>query len=97
MHAVPRRSEMLKIVSPISRRELLAATMGVVGAGRAGWGRVYTARDWGVLRWDMGASWIQGTTGNPPMELTEKVTYWTTDPDTRRLYLSGRGRRRQRN
>lgn len=48
----------------------------------------------------MGASWIQGTTGNPPVELTElteKVTYWTTDPDTRRLYLSGRGRRRQRN
>ncbi|WP_156171097.1 hypothetical protein [Mycobacterium haemophilum] len=48
---MPRRSEMLKIVSPISRRELLAATMGVVGAGRAGWGRVYTARDRGVLRW----------------------------------------------
>lgn len=35
-------------------------------------GRVYTARDWGVPL-DMGASWIQGTTGNPLMALAQRL------------------------
>jgi monoamine oxidase len=35
-------------------------------------GRVYTTRDWGVPL-EMGASWIHGTTGNPLMELAQKL------------------------
>jgi len=117
-------------VSPISRREFLAATATVLGggltaacaarstdhppppdtrsvliigagmaglaAGRsladAGWpvrlieardrigGRVYTNRDWGVPL-DMGASWIQGTQGNPLTELAQKAQLQTVHTD----------------
>jgi monoamine oxidase len=35
-------------------------------------GRVYTTRDWG-LPLEMGASWIQGATDNPLMELAQKA------------------------
>src|ERR1700759_2451975 len=36
-------------------------------------GRVHTTRDWGVPL-EMGASWIHGTTGNPLIELAQKLT-----------------------
>jgi monoamine oxidase len=35
-------------------------------------GRIHTTRDWGVPL-EMGASWIHGTTGNPLMELAQKL------------------------
>lgn len=81
-------------------RALRAAGRAVVvleGRDRIG-GRVVTSRAWPDLPCDLGASWIQGTRGNPLTALVEEWGLATkrTDPDEATVYRAD-GRRLSEN